>query len=374
MLVLANTVIALSTILLLGAVAGFTIYLGFPLVWFGRNGRTNAFLSALSVGVLLFLFVEMAYLLIEGIEQQIKLSAMGLAQAGKLWTLSAIFIGGFIFSLLGLVFYEVKFVRTPEDQPKIFSPKKLALLIALGIGLHNFSEGLVIGQEFIGGAIALGYTLVVGFALHNATEGFGIVAPMSGERPGLGFILLLGLIGGGPTFVGTLVGTVYHSEYLSFFFLALASGAILYIVGELIHIGKLKAQHVATTLGLLVGFFLAFGSDMVIERAHTLAAIRTTTQEVKVVMKDFTFEPTRITIPADRPTKLVLENIGTEDHEIEILGLPEELEAELAPNTQGALLIPALKPGTYPLVCDMPGHLMKGMKGELVVEATKVLP
>lgn len=367
--------IALPTILLLGAIAGFTIYLGFPLVWFGRNGKTNAFLSALSVGVLLFLFVEMAYLLIEGIEQQIKLSAMGLAQPDKLWIVSVIFIGGVVISLLSLVFYEVKFVRTPEAQPKIFSPKKLALLIALGIGLHNFSEGLVIGQEFIGGAIALGYTLVVGFALHNATEGFGIVAPMSGERPGLGFILLLGLIGGGPTFVGTLVGTVYHSEYLSFFFLALASGAILYIVGELIHIGKLKSQHIATSLGLLVGFFLAFASDMVIERAHTLAALHATTaHEVKLVMKDFAFEPSRIAIPADHLTKLILENVGTEDHEIEILGLPEELEAELAPNTQGVLLLPALKPGTYPLVCDMPGHLMKGMKGELVVEAASVLP
>lgn len=369
---------ALSTILMLGAIAGFTIYLGFPLIWLRRNGRTNAFLSALSVGVLLFLFVEMVYILVEAIEHQIKMSAMGMSGPARLWPITAIFVGGLVCSLLGLVLYEVKFVRAQEgDRLKPFSPKKLSALIAVGIGLHNFSEGLVIGQEFIGGAISLGYTLVVGFALHNATEGFGIVAPMtSGERPRLGFILLLGLIGGGPTLAGTLIGTAYHSEYLSMFFLALASGAILYIVGELIHIGKLKARHVATTFGLLVGFFLAFGSDMVIERAHTLSALKqTNTHEMKVVMKDYRFEPSQIEVPAGKPVKMVLENVGNVDHEIEILGLHEAIEIELPPAGRGELLLPAMQAGTYPMVCDMPGHLMQGMKGNLiVVEAAKATP
>jgi ZIP family zinc transporter len=87
-------------------------------------------------------------------------------------------------------------------------------LIAIGIGLHNFAEGLAIGQSAAGGEISLALTLVVGFGLHNATEGFGIVAPLSGgrERPSWRFLGLLGLIGGGPTFFGTLVGQAWVSD------------------------------------------------------------------------------------------------------------------------------------------------------------------
>lgn len=363
---------AFSTILLLGAVAGLTIYLGFPLVLFSRNGRTRAFLNAISVGVLLFLFVEMAYILIEGIEQRVKLSMMQMSATSDLWTMLGIFVFGFFVSLLGLVLYEIRFVnRNGEDGQRSFSPKSLALLIALGIGLHNFSEGLVIGQEFLGGAIALGYMLVTGFALHNATEGFGIVAPMSGERPSWKFVLVLGLIGGGPTFLGTIVGSFYSSDYLSFFFLALASGAILYIVGELIHIGKLRAQHIATTAGLLAGFFLAFGSDLVIQRAYTLTSLNASAgHEVRVVLNDYSFEPHQIEITQRQPARLILENRGTVRHEIEILGLPEELEVELAPGEKSVLLVPALRAGRYPFICNMPGHLMKGMKGELLVSAS----
>lgn len=368
----------LANILLMGAVAGFTIYLGFPFVLFSRNQRTKAFLSSISVGVLLFLFVEMAYLLIEGIEQKLKQQAMGMAGAGELWSLLAIFVGGLLISLLGLVFYEIRFVRNDcnGEGLKSFSPKKLAVLIALGIGLHNFSEGLVIGQQFIGGAFALGYMLVVGFALHNATEGFGIVAPMSGDKPKWSFIFWLGLLGGGPTFVGTWVGSFYYSDILSFFFLALASGAILYIVGELIHIGKLKAHHVSTTLGLLAGFFLAFGSDLLIERAQVVASMkpRNGIIEVKVVMKEFKFEPDVIHIPANKPVRLLLENKGSMEHELAILGGARELETEMKPQTTTEMMLPPITAGTYPVVCDMPGHMMAGMRGSLVVEAETVKP
>jgi ZIP family zinc transporter len=86
--------------------------------------------------------------------------------------------------------------------------RRMALLIAVGIGLHNFGEGLAIGGSAAKGEIALATVLVMGFALHNATEGFGIVAPLAaaGDRAGWGFLLLMGLIGGGPTFLGTAVG------------------------------------------------------------------------------------------------------------------------------------------------------------------------
>src|SRR5260221_5642160 len=99
-------------------------------------------------------------------------------------------------------------------------------MIASGIGLHNFSEGLAIGQSAGRGEIAFAAVLIIGFGLHNATEGFGIVGPMIGkEQPSSAFLGLAGLIGGGPTVIGTLVGHYFVSTAMSILFLALAAGA-----------------------------------------------------------------------------------------------------------------------------------------------------
>src|SRR6202158_1308239 len=103
-----------------------------------------------------------------------------------------------------------------------------------GIGLHNFAEGLAIGTSAAAGEISLAVLLVIGFGLHNATEGFGIVAPLAGQRPSWGFLALLGLVGGGPTFAGTLVGQRFVNDIVSIAFLGLAAGSILYVVIELL--------------------------------------------------------------------------------------------------------------------------------------------
>ena len=86
--------------------------------------------------------------------------------------------------------------------------------------------------------MSLALVLIIGFALHNATEGFGIVGPMSGEaeRPSWGFLALLGLIGGGPTFVGTVIGQAWVSEALQVAFFAVAAGSILYVVIQLLDV------------------------------------------------------------------------------------------------------------------------------------------
>jgi ZIP family zinc transporter len=148
-------------------------------------------------------------------------------------------------------------------------PRRLALFIAIGIGLHNFAEGLAIGQSAASDEVSLALLLIVGFGLHNATEGFGIVAPMSGEieRPAWGFLVTLGLIGGGPTFLGTVVGQSWVSEWLDMGFLALAAGSILYVVVQLVIVGAKLGHKEMLMWGLFVGLVLGFGTDFVLVAA-----------------------------------------------------------------------------------------------------------
>jgi ZIP family zinc transporter len=141
--------------------------------------------------------------------------------------------------------------------------RRLALLIATGIGLHNLAEGLAIGQSAASGEMTLAVLLVVGFGLHNATEGFGIVAPLAGarNRPGWGFLALLGLIGGGPTFVGTLIGQSFVNDTVSMAFLTLAAGSILYVVAQLLKIGFKLGRPLPLYWGLSAGLLLGFATD-----------------------------------------------------------------------------------------------------------------
>ena len=109
--------------------------------------------------------------------------------------------------------------------------------------------------------------LVIGFALHNATEGFGICAPLSGEpeRPAWGFLALLGLIGGGPTFLGTVVGRSFVNDTMFIAFLALAAGSILFVVAELIPVCRRMASKELVLSGILLGLFLGFATDFIIQ-------------------------------------------------------------------------------------------------------------
>jgi len=144
------------------------------------------------------------------------------------------------------------------------SARTLALLIATGIGLHNFSEGLAIGQAAAGGALQLATVLIIGFGLHNMTEGFGIAGPLTGEVVSWKFVVLLGLIGGGPTFLGTAVGMIFHSPQVFILFLALAAGAILYVVAELLGVAKRFKAPELVMWGLLLGFLLGYVTDLVV--------------------------------------------------------------------------------------------------------------
>jgi ZIP family zinc transporter len=273
-------------ILALGTLAGSTIFLGLPL---GRlqsaDRRLKAGLSAIATGILLFLLFDVLSNGVEPVE-----SALSAAQSGGSWLhftgLAALLAGGVTVGVMSLVYYD-RWMKRDRERAMLgpgaasaaefepswvvgLSPDRwLALLIATGIGLHNFSEGLAIGQSGAQGAIGLAVVLIVGFGLHNATEGFGIVAPLAGkaDRPSWRFLALLGLIGGGPTFVGTLIGQSWVSESLSIAFLALAAGSILYVVVELMNVNRQLASKTVVMWGLLAGLVLGFATEFVVVAA-----------------------------------------------------------------------------------------------------------
>jgi len=151
----------------------------------------------------------------------------------------------------------------------------LSLLIATGIGLHNFSEGLAIGQSAAAGKVSLAVLLIIGFGLHNATEGFGIVAPLAADvdedgrsrTPSWRFLLTLGLIGGGPTFVGTVIGHGFTNEALSVVFLTLAAGSILYVVIQLLGVAAKARRPELLAAGLTLGLLAGFATDAIVTAA-----------------------------------------------------------------------------------------------------------
>jgi zinc transporter, ZIP family len=271
--------------LLLGAIAGATIFLGLPI---GRmqnvSASTKAFLAAVATGVLIFLLWDVLSGAVEPIE-----SALTSGDDSTFFWRAFLLLAGFSVGLMSLVYYDVwmkrrrrkaflgpgaastaEFEQEHEHHFTGMSPARwLATFIAVGIGLHNFSEGLAIGQASASDQLSLALVLIIGFGLHNATEGLGICAPLTGdrERPSWGFLALLGLIGGGPTFVGTAIGQVWVNESVMILFFALAAGSILYVVMELLNVGRALASKQVVTWGILLGLFLGFATDFILVAA-----------------------------------------------------------------------------------------------------------
>ncbi|MFN7990973.1 MAG: ZIP family metal transporter [Candidatus Micrarchaeia archaeon] len=251
---------AFLDLLLLGAVAGFTIYLGLPMALLNVSPKAKGMLNAMAIGVLLFLLVDIMHDAMEDAEKGL-MEAVGRSSVAEGMLFPLTLLLGIAIGLLGLVWFEGRYLKGGAGgKPDAEQAKRLALMIAIGIGLHNFSEGLAIGQSYSAGAVSLALTLVVGFGLHNMTEGFGIAAPLANHRPSRGYVALLGLIGGGPTFIGALIGSVYVSDLVSVLFLSLAGGAVIYVVKELLYHGKISGEGFATMSSLVAGFFLGFAT------------------------------------------------------------------------------------------------------------------
>ncbi len=244
-------------LIILGAVAGFTIFLGLPLALARVSTAAKGMLNAFAAGILIFLLVDILGDAMEGAQGPIlkALSGAGPLQEGALFFF--VLLLGLCAGLLGLVRFETRYI-SGKKSADADRAKNLALMIATGIGLHNFSEGLAIGQSYAGGEITLALTLVVGFGLHNMTEGFGIAAPLAGTLPSRKFIVLLGLIAGGPTFIGALAGGFFASEIMSVLFLSMAGGAVIYVIKGMLYHGRISGEGMKTMGALISGFMAGF--------------------------------------------------------------------------------------------------------------------
>ena len=273
-----------AQVALLGAIAGFTIFLGLP---FGRmrqpSPRLRAGLNGVAIGILIFLVWDILGHAWEPTDLALADHDWGTAAAG-LATLAV----GLAVGLLGLTYVDARIAarRARTLQPVVAGAASapepagvlvrtrpvvdtetagmhLALMIAMGIGLHNFAEGLAIGNSAASGDLSLALLLVIGFGLHNATEGFGIVAPLTGSTTPVswGRLALLGVVGGGPTFVGTVIGQWFVGELLSVAFLALAAGSVLYVVIELLATARRARAKALIAWTILAGLLLGFVTD-----------------------------------------------------------------------------------------------------------------
>src|SRR5579871_2552062 len=258
-------------ITLLGAVAGFTIYLGLPL---GRMRnpapKVRALLNAVAIGILIFLLWDVLTHAWDPIDAALSSHRYGSATGN-----AAVFFGRFVarrarrprsFGPGAATAGELASAGRPTASSAFSRFFDLSMLIAVGIGLHNFAEGLAIGNSAAQGQLQLAILLIIGFGLHNATEGFGIVAPLAaeGRAPTWTRLALLGLVGGGPTFLGTVIGQHVVNDALSIGFLTLAAGSILYVVIELMAVARRTALKELTTWGLLLGIVLGFITDAVV--------------------------------------------------------------------------------------------------------------
>ena len=231
------------------------------LLWYplaGRLGpRAMDFLLALTLGLLLFLLVDALH---EGFE-----TAAGLAESFQGVALLTFGVGASYLALAALGGW------LSRRRSALGGAWVTALLLATGIGLHNFGEGLAIGAALALGEVALGTLLILGFTLHNTTEGLAIIVPIARSRVPLSRLILLGLIGGVPTIAGAWLGGFVYSPLWSVLFLGLGAGAIAQVIVQIAR-GVAGGRPLAAYLqsgpavaGFFTGFAVMYSTGMLIQ-------------------------------------------------------------------------------------------------------------
>jgi len=229
---------------LIGLLVG-VVPVAFGLLWLPSLRRADprwlAGFMALTAGLLTFLGIEA---LAEALELQ---AALPSALGGP-----GLVLLGVALSALGMTFLATRLSR---GRPGV-TGLALALLVAIGIGVHNLGEGLAIGTSFSTGELQLGAFLVIGFMVHNVTEGLGIAAPASGGRVTVAQLAGLALIAGAPAILGTWLGGYAANDVLAALFFGIAAGAALQVVVE---VGRYVARTAPGGLrsGVVIGGFLA---------------------------------------------------------------------------------------------------------------------
>jgi ZIP family zinc transporter len=213
---------------------------------------------AATVGLLAFLAVD-GYL--EGTE-------LGQESGGAFGGVELLFLGAGLayLALAGLDAY-LRSRRSEADAAGV-GGWRLALMIAVGIGLHNLGEGLAIGSAYAVGALALGAFLVIGFAIHNTTEGIAIVAPLAADkRPSLVKLGVLGVIAGAPAILGAFLGASVTNPELSIFLLGIGVGAIIQVIVQIwpsVRDEHGRGLYPASVAGIIVGGALLYATSLLI--------------------------------------------------------------------------------------------------------------
>jgi zinc transporter ZupT len=214
---------------LLGIYIG-VIPVGLGMLWHpfmrGLRRRTMDAILALTLGLLVFLLIDTAS---EGLEKAAEVP--GSLQGLILFGASA---------LLSYLLIQVVSTRRGAKASEAAGRYNVALMLAIGIGLHNLAEGLVVGAAYASGAAALGAFLVIGFTLHNVTEGIGIAAPIAQDRLSVSRFIGLAAIAGLPAVLGTWIGGFAYSNIAATIFLGIGTGAIVQVI---IEVGKLLLRH-----------------------------------------------------------------------------------------------------------------------------------
>jgi zinc transporter ZupT len=215
------------------------------------------FFLALTVGLLLFLGID-------SIEEAFDVTSENLSGNFNGALLIATTI---VLSFLGLYYASEKLTRK-ADSLRISKPVAIGLMIAIGIGLHNFGEGLAIGSALGLGSIAFSTFLIVGFALHNTTEGLAIAAPLSREKNVILKLLGLGLIAGTPAIFGAWVGGFSFSPFSAVIFISIGAGAIFQVIVIILKWirdeGDKSLSSAAVASGIAVGMLIMYVTSIII--------------------------------------------------------------------------------------------------------------